>query len=438
MEIVVDGVQDLVLNNTSMPTAFASTIRAMKQRAEQAEYDHHMTFFPSDSAKSGIVKGSLLDEVKTTPVFSGDVLKATLDNPSRDVLESAILPQYGLLAQRSRIYGGPPEETHEVEASSPPETSRDGRIFLNVNAPWSAFICGSQGSGKSHTLSCMLENSLLSSKLGKLPSPLAAIVFHYDKFSSFSSAQVCEAAYLCSSGIPVRVLVSPSNYWGMKRTYSNLPGLPIGAQKPQVTPFLLRDQHLDVERIMNLMAVKGKEDGIPLYIEVIQFKALSLSEELTLTQVILRVLRQMAMENQGASGLNYRAFKSRLEQEGFTGKQTGPLNLRLELLESFMEGPGKPGSYYIPQNPSVFTETKQGKAAKRRWMEDEAVRKATYEKQDNIWSFQPGSLTIVDLSCPFVDDGAACALFDIALALFLEKREASGRIVALDEAHKVN
>ena len=53
-------------------------------------------------------------------------------------------------------------------------------------------------------------------------------------------------------------------------------------------------------------------------------------------------------------------------------------------------------------------------------------------------SFDPGSLTIIDLSCPFVDESAACALFTICLELFLENRGDVGRVIALDEAHKVN
>ena len=36
-----------------------------------------------------------------------------------------------------------------------------------------------------------------------------------------------------------------------------------------------------------------------------------------------------------------------------------------------------------------------------------------------------------------MDDGAACALFNICLALFLENRGDVGRVVVLDEAHKV-
>lgn len=144
----------------------------------------------------------------------------------------------------------------------------DPRIFLKVNAPWSAFICGSQGSGKSYTLSCMLESCLISSKLGQLPSPLAGIVFLYDTFKSYGSSQISEAAYLCSSGVPVRVLVSPSNYWKMKVAYEDLPDLPPNSQRPEVIAMKLQDKHLDAGRMMSLMAVNEKDGPAPLYIEV--------------------------------------------------------------------------------------------------------------------------------------------------------------------------
>lgn len=55
-------------------------------------------------------------------------------------------------------------------------------VYLNTDAPWSAFLCGSQGSGKSHSLSCILENCLirketLMRKVGTLPKPLGGSSF---------------------------------------------------------------------------------------------------------------------------------------------------------------------------------------------------------------------------------------------------------------------
>lgn len=177
-----------------------------------------------------------------------------------------IFPSYGLLAKRSVAYE--PEIPIVNNDDFGNATIYDGRLFLNTNAPWSTFICGSQGSGKSHTLSCILENGLLPhSGLGELPKQLAAIVFHYDKFTGSSSSQMCEAAYLSSKGIPVNVLVSPTNYWTMSRMYRSLEGVPASSQ-PKVAPLFLGSQQLNIERMMKLMAFDHTKAEVPLYMEV--------------------------------------------------------------------------------------------------------------------------------------------------------------------------
>ena len=98
-------------------------------------------------------------------------------------------------------------------------------------------------------------------RLGPLPSPLAGMVFHYDKFST----QACEASYLCSPGIPVKILVSPASYEKMKRMYSDLPGVP-DRFKPIVCPMMFEQGQLNASRMMKLMAVESDEK--PLYMEV--------------------------------------------------------------------------------------------------------------------------------------------------------------------------
>lgn len=209
-----------------------------------------------------------LEEIKTAPLFSAAAADAVDAAHPGASPRASIFPQFGLLGRALNTYNA---SDPEGDSQSPKRIieSAASRLFLNVNTPWSAFICGSQGSGKSHTLSCMLEAALITKpELGRLPKPLAGIVFHYDKFSSFSSCQMCEAAYLCSSGIPVRVLVSPSNFWRMKQAYENLPGLAQDAKKPVVKALLLKESHLDVERLMKLMAVDDKDKAIPLYMEV--------------------------------------------------------------------------------------------------------------------------------------------------------------------------
>lgn len=118
------------------------------------------------------------------------------------------------------------------------------------------------------------------------------------------------------------------------------------------------------------------------------------------------------------------------------------LNTRLSLLESFLHFSEEAGTVTKQQHKPNFPETKRGNLQKRdfeqnRMREEDSKIKAKIAKSD-IWSFEPGSLTIVDLSCPFVDENAACAMFNICLAIFLvEGKDRGGCIVALDEAHKV-
>lgn len=45
---------------------------------------------------------------------------------------------------------------------NPEYAMSDGRVMLNTNSPFAAFVCGVQGSGKSHTTACMIGKSPLS------------------------------------------------------------------------------------------------------------------------------------------------------------------------------------------------------------------------------------------------------------------------------------
>lgn len=139
-------------------------------------------------------------------------------------------------------------------------------VLINTDTPWSAFLCGSQGSGKSHSLSCMLENCLLTDKtllplIGYNPHPLAGLVFHYDKSQG---SGVCEAAFLCTS-VPTTVLVSPSNYGRLKTAYEKMArdqGGDITVKRLHILP-----KYLDTARMKTLMAV-SHDDDMPLYMQV--------------------------------------------------------------------------------------------------------------------------------------------------------------------------
>ena len=51
--------------------------------------------------------------------------------------------------------------------------------------------------------------------------------------------------------------------------------------------------------------------------------------------------------------------------------------------------------------------------------------------------FQPGHLTIIDLTDPFIDATSACGLFEIAVRLFVRAKVETGKVLLVDEAHKV-
>ncbi|KAL8968861.1 MAG: hypothetical protein Q9183_002273, partial [Haloplaca sp. 2 TL-2023] len=114
----------------------------------------------------------------------------------------------------------------------------------------------------------MLEAALVNDpRTGKLPQPLSGVVFHWDKHSGSSAIQPCEAAYLCTSGIPVTVLVTATNYDKMKAVYQNLPGLGKKDPKPEVRALFLQQKDLNVHSMMKLMAVDESKGRSTLYIE---------------------------------------------------------------------------------------------------------------------------------------------------------------------------
>ncbi|KAK3615438.1 hypothetical protein LTR22_027438 [Elasticomyces elasticus] len=174
-------------------------------------------------------------------------------------------------------------------------------------------------------------------------------------------------------------------YWNGHTTFDAQFGQSAPGRKP--SPLDLRMMHnfdLSVERMHRLMAFADKETLMPLYM-----------------LVAVRVLRRMAIDAKGAA-FNYFQSKTTFEKGNLTKDQLGPLNLRLELLESFLD----------------FSKAK--------------------ERQDlkSVLNLDTGSLTIVDLTDPFMDPGTVCILFDNCLSLTEEYRPICGLVIALDEADK--
>ncbi|KAI0053073.1 hypothetical protein FA95DRAFT_1552963 [Auriscalpium vulgare] len=278
--------------------------------------------------------------------------------------------QYGVLG---RILDGSPN-VHSLSSDDPT------RLYLNTNAPLSAVVCGVQGSGKSHTVSVMLESMFITGypATGHLAKPLSGLVFHFGETGS--SSRPCEAAYLGVSDTPgvsppaIRVYVSPGSIKRMQRLYDEL------GDNVHVEPLYFSEAELDASAFLSMMAV-GSSEGAPLYM-----------------QSVLNALRQLG-EN-----FTYHAFMARLEdlKQNMNPQQKCGLEQRLDLLTSFT----KPGTSF----------RKLSSSSPRR--------------------FAKGQLTVIDLSDPFIDPPSACGLFEIILRLFERAEVDTGKVLVVDEAHK--
>lgn len=84
---------------------------------------------------------------------------------------------------------------------------------------------------------------------------------------------------------------------------------------------------LNTKRMLDLMAVSHDEGAMPLYLHT-----------------VTRILRQMRMKQQELDiPFSYTEFKTLLDNAGLLGTQVGPLEQRLQTLESFLysSGPSK-------------------------------------------------------------------------------------------------
>lgn len=153
-------------------------------------------------------KGLEESELSSTPLFT-ELVRQHANSDSGPT--GSAFTQYGLLGGDVGKLRGI-KDNHDF-----PEVGDDPRLYYNIKAPSSVFICGSQGSGKSHTLSCLLENCLIQTDANTLPRPLTGIVFHYDPFFSEAGGKPCEAAYISSHpDVKVRVLCPPTNVTHIK------------------------------------------------------------------------------------------------------------------------------------------------------------------------------------------------------------------------------
>lgn len=225
-----------------------------------------------------------------------------------------------------------------------------------------------------------LENSLIKNPiLGSLQRPLSALIFHFGQYTSRLSFRPCEAAFLSYPHPHFRDCqgVSSVNILVAPSNYHSLSTSYSQIPGVRVRPFKLQSKDLNISSMLALMSV-DQTQATPLYMGQ-----------------IIRILRGIAAMS--AEDFNYNAFKAALESCHFSKMQRNPLQQRLELLESFLD------------------------------LGDSAA--------DH--KFEAGSITIIDLSCPFVDANTACVLFNIYMGIYLESDPTVGKMIVIDEAHKV-
>lgn len=272
--------------------------------------------------------------------------------------------QYGLIGKVLAI--------HSKGGTEIPE---DQRLYLSSNAPFSALVCGVQGTGKSHTVGTILENMLIPNfpPIGSVTKALSGLVLHFGEGGSGThpneTAWLCESISSLVSGPAVRVYVSHSSLATMRAVYA-----PLG-NKVTVEPLYFQNSELDAAAFLSMMAI-GSSESAPLYM-----------------QVVLSILRELGER------YSFQAFLKKLElsKQKFNPAQLSGLEQRMSLLRSFLD-PSSTGS------------------AKSR--------------------FASGQLTIIDLSDPFLDAASACGLFEIILRLFVRADVGTGKVLVMDEAHK--
>ena len=224
---------------------------------------------------------------------------------------------------------------------------------------------------------------------------LSGLVLHFGEGGSTSLP--CEAAFI-GHGInmgdvwppKIKVFVSRSSLARMRRVYSVL------GDTVTVEPLQFSESELDAESILSMMAV-GMSDSAPLYVQrILVSHALTPSPSANGTLTIH--LEQSIMRELGEE-FTYKRFLKEVDRakKEMSVMQIPPLDQRMVLLKACVDA------------SAHMTKTR----------------------------FNAGQLTVVDLSDPFIDPPTACALFEIVTRLFVRADVDTGKVLVVDEAHKV-
>jgi hypothetical protein len=205
------------------------------------------------------------------------------------------------------------------------------------------------------------------------------LVFNYAEYTSRANFRPSELAFLATPNKqnPSRLGASKINILVSPSNYISLQSMYSEIPGVTVQPFKIHAEDLNISIMLTLMSVDSTQTA-PLYMST-----------------VIKVLREMATKS---PNFDYKTFRVLLDKAGLDRKQEDFLNQRLDLLESFLD-----------------------------------LKNTTTRP-----TFNAGEVTILDLSCPFLDAGTACVLFKIGMGMYLDSPSSLGKLIVLDEAHKVD
>lgn len=134
----------------------ATRLSKASAKAWEADLQYHNTLLATDGLNvDDRVNNVHLEEIRTTPLFSGDVLANVLGRQAElGVAATNVLPEYGLLAKVLETFDGSNSEGEDDllelapqnlvnafgevitdEGPGPLKQTEDRRLFVNMNAP---------------------------------------------------------------------------------------------------------------------------------------------------------------------------------------------------------------------------------------------------------------------------------------------------------------
>ena len=283
-------------------------------------------------------------------------------------------PEYGLIG-RMKLAGHSPN------------------AYINTHDPFCFVTLGVQGSGKSHSLSVILESCVLRANDDalRLRRPMSALVFHFDHnqrsgceaIGVINPSDRFRAAHVDPPTLPrekMLVLVSPSNYEQRKAFYG---------PDVRVEPLLFSWGQLSAKQLKCLMRINAGDNQLYVSTMLSQLRGFQRKQHIP------------AFDD----------FCAQIEQTCSSVSQNGPLRQRLALLEALVK------------ESAVNQELREvGGGDLSSLMQEE------------------GMLVVADLTDPLLSAEEANGIFEVLLDQFRSNQVVGGteggKLLVLDEAHR--